>query len=115
VVIALVAFPALPLDDVALGVLAIGVPIGFGIYLAWVDRDRPAGARRVGLVGSMAGALAGAWLGFHAGSGLLAVVTTIVGAALGANLVLLVLDSARARPTIEVAKAPQSMPTTVRA
>ena len=37
-------------------------------------------------------ALAGAWLGFHAGTGLLAVITTIVGAAAGANLGVLTLD-----------------------
>ena len=34
----------------------------------------------------------GAFLGFHAAAGLLAVVSTIVGAAVGANLILLVLD-----------------------
>jgi hypothetical protein len=36
-------------------------------------------------------------LGFHAASGLAAVITTIVGAALGANLAVLVLDIARSR------------------
>jgi hypothetical protein len=40
----------------------------------------------------MGAALAGGWLGFHAGSGLLAVITTIVGAAVGANLGVLMLD-----------------------
>src|SRR5262245_21912037 len=115
VIVALVAFPTVPLDDVLLGVLSIGVPIGLGVYLAWVDRGLPARARTFGFWGAVGGALAGAWVGFHAGTGLLAVATTIVGAALGANLILLVLDIARARPTVEVAKAPQSMPTTVRA
>ena len=41
VIVALVAFPSLPLDDVLLAVVSIGVPIGLGIYLAWVDRSRP--------------------------------------------------------------------------
>jgi hypothetical protein len=60
----------------------------------------------------MATALVGAWLGFHAATGLMAVVTTIVGAAVGANLALLSLDisigrqvgkrSAGARETLEV-------------
>ena len=89
VIVALVAFPSLPLDDVLLAVVSIGVPIGLGIYLAWVDRSR---SRRFGLTASLAGALVGAWLGYQAGTGLLAVITTIVGAALGANLVLIVLD-----------------------
>ena len=105
VIVVLVALPAVPLDDAVLGVLSIGVPIGVGIYLAWVDRTRPAQARRGGLSGALAGALAGAWLGFNAGSGLMAVVTTIVGAALGANLVLIALDSLRARPVAEQADA----------
>ncbi len=103
VVIALVAFPSLPLDDALLAVLSIGVPIGLGIYLAWVDRDRA--ARTIGLSMAMVGALCGAWLGYHAASGLLAVITTIVGAALGANLTLLALDITRDRPMGEIAES----------
>ena len=91
-VVAQFAFPALPLDSALLAVLSIGVPTGLGIYLAWVDRTRPARAQRGGFSGALAGALVGAWLGFHAGSGLLAVISTIVGAAVGANLILLVRD-----------------------
>jgi RND superfamily putative drug exporter len=91
VIVALLVFPSVPLDDALLGVVSIGVPIGLGIYLAWVDRSR---ARRFGLVGALAGALVGAWLGYHAETGLLAVITTIVGAAVGANLILLALDIA---------------------
>ena len=49
VIVVLVAFPTVPLDDVLLGVLSIGAPIGLGIYLAWVDRTgRP---RRFGFDG----------------------------------------------------------------
>jgi hypothetical protein len=91
------AFPAVPLDDVLLAVLSIGVPIGLGVHLASVRRDLPAGSRTIGLCASTCGALAGAWLGYHAGTGLLAVVTTIVGAALGANLAVLSLDITRGR------------------
>jgi hypothetical protein len=36
----------------------------------------------------------GAWLGFNATDGLLAVITTIVGAAVAANLILILLDIA---------------------
>ena len=44
-----------------------------------------------------AGALVGAWLGFHATTGLLALVTAIVGAAAGANLTVIGFDIARER------------------
>jgi RND superfamily putative drug exporter len=90
VVVAIFAFPSLPLDDVRLAVISIGVPVGLGVYLAWVDRAKQ--GRAIGLTLALAGALAGAFLGFHAGSDLLAVVTTIVGAAIGANFSLLALD-----------------------
>jgi hypothetical protein len=38
------------------------------------------------------GGLAGAWLGFNATDGLLSLITAIVGATVGANLILLALD-----------------------
>ena len=49
VLIVLVAFPSVSLDDTALGVLSIGVPVGLGIYWAWVNRD---GRPRQGSPGS---------------------------------------------------------------
>jgi uncharacterized membrane protein YdfJ with MMPL/SSD domain/pimeloyl-ACP methyl ester carboxylesterase len=111
IVIVQVAFPAVALDDSLLAVLSIGVPIGLGVYLAWVNRDLPAGARTTGFLAATAGALLGAWLGFNATTGLMAVVTTIVGAAVGANLTVLALDisleqrvadrSAAAKETLE--------------
>ena len=88
--VALVAFPTLPLDSPLLAVLSIGLPIGLGVYWAWLDRSRTRGA--IGFSAAVGGALVGAFLGFQAGTGLLAVVTTIVGAAVGANLAVLVLD-----------------------
>ena len=97
VVVVLLASPEVGLDDVRLAVLSIGVPIGLGIYLAWVNRDLSATARTVGFVAATASALVGAWLGFHATTGLLAVITTIVGAAMGANLTLLALDISSGR------------------
>jgi pimeloyl-ACP methyl ester carboxylesterase len=90
--------PGVALDDRRLAVLSIGLPIGLGVYLAWVDRNRPARARVPGLAGAIAGAFAGAWLGFHATIGLAAVLTTIIAATAGANLVLIVLGMTRERP-----------------
>jgi pimeloyl-ACP methyl ester carboxylesterase len=98
-VIVLQMLPTVPLDDELPAVLSIGTPIGLGIYWAWVNRDWPARAKTAGITAAAAGALAGAWLGFHATTGLLAVITTIVGATVGANLILLVHDIARDRST----------------
>jgi uncharacterized membrane protein YdfJ with MMPL/SSD domain/pimeloyl-ACP methyl ester carboxylesterase len=92
VVVVQFAFPSMPLDDPRLAVVSIAVPVGVGVFLAWVNRDLRGGARTIGLVTSMGAAVAGAWLGFHAANGLLAVVTTIVGASVGANLGVLALD-----------------------
>jgi predicted RND superfamily exporter protein/pimeloyl-ACP methyl ester carboxylesterase len=92
VTVVLLAFPSVPLDDAGLAVLSIGIPVGLGVFLAWVNRNLQGRARAIGFVTSLGAALAGAWLGFHAGTGLLAVITTIVGAAAGANLGVLTLD-----------------------
>lgn len=88
---------SVPLDNEVLAVLGVGVPIGLGIYLAWVHRAWSAGTKIAGAVGSMGGAVVGAWLGFHSTEDLLALITTIVGAAVGANLFLIALDIARDR------------------
>ena len=68
------------------------MPIGLGVYLAWVSRDRSASTKAIGFAAAVSGALVGAWLGFNATEGLAALLTTIVGAAVGANLVLVLLD-----------------------
>jgi pimeloyl-ACP methyl ester carboxylesterase len=86
-----------PIDDARLVVVAVGAPIGLGISVAWVHRDRPAATRAAGLAAAAAGALAGAWLGFNAIDGLSSLITAIVGAAVGANLFLIVLDMTRVR------------------
>jgi len=92
--IELVAFPTVPLDDPLLAVFSIGTPIALGTYLAWINPNRAARATTIGIAAAAAGALIGAWLGFHATTGLLAAITTILGAAVGANLTLLALDIA---------------------
>jgi hypothetical protein len=74
--------------------LSVGVPIGLGVYLAWVNRDSATPAN-TGFAAAAGGALIGAWLGFNvtsAGFGYLAPFVAIVGATVGANLALLALD-----------------------
>ena len=94
VLVVLTTMPGVPLDDELLTAVSIGVPIGLGIYLAWVNGDWSARTKITGFVAAAAGALIGARMGFHATEGLFAVVTTILGAAAGGNVTLLALDSA---------------------
>jgi pimeloyl-ACP methyl ester carboxylesterase len=105
VLIVITTMPSVPLDHELLAMLSIGVPVGLGIYLAWVPRDRSAGSTGVGAVAALAGAAAGAYLGFHATTDLLALVTAVVGAVAGANLTLILLDMARARSVADPAPA----------
>jgi hypothetical protein len=83
-----------PSDDELLAALSVGLPIGLGVYFAWVHRDWSARTKTMGLAMAVGGALVGGWLGFNATEGLLALITTIVGAAVGANLALVLLDIA---------------------
>jgi len=94
VLIVLRAFPTVPLDDELLATLPVGIPIGLGIYLAWVNRSWSASTKGTGFAAAAGGALVGAWLGLNVTEGLVALVTTIAGAAAGANLTLLGLDIA---------------------
>ena len=103
-IIVLVALPTVPLDSELMAVLSIGTPIGLGTYWAWVNRERPARATTIGIWVALTGALVGALLGFNATAGLMAVITTIVGAAAGANLGLIALDVAR------IGERPETVP-----
>jgi pimeloyl-ACP methyl ester carboxylesterase len=94
VLIVLTALPTVPLDDELLAALSVGLPIGLGIYFAWVNREWATNTKATGFVAAAGGALVGGWLGFNAIDGLFALVTAIVGAAVGANLILLALDIA---------------------
>jgi hypothetical protein len=97
VLVVLTAVPGVPLTDELLAALSVGLPIGLGIYLAWVDRDWSGRTKGTGFAAAAGGALIGAWLGVgvtSAGFGFLAPLLAIVGAALGGNLVLLALDIA---------------------
>ena len=94
VLVVVTALPGTPLDDELLAALSVGLPIGLGIYWAWVNRDWTATTKFTGFVAGMNGALLGAWLGFHAGEDLLALLTAILGAIAGGNLTLVFLDVA---------------------
>jgi pimeloyl-ACP methyl ester carboxylesterase len=97
VLIVITTMPGVPLDDELLAALSVGAPVGLGIYWAWVHREWSPQSKAVGLAAAAGGSLAGAWLGFHAASDLLALVTAIAGAVVGANLALILLDMSRAR------------------
>jgi len=66
-------------------------PIVLGISLAWVTATA-SNAKHHRVAAAAGGGLAGAWLGFQATDGLLSLITAIVGAIVGANLILLALD-----------------------
>ena len=85
-------WPSLPLDDQLLAVVSIAVPIWLGVYAGWVRTDTPKAMRAKGIGAAGVGAVVGAALGFHVTSGLIALITTIIGAAVVSNLSLLVLD-----------------------
>src|SRR6266508_6806262 len=77
--IVITTLPGLPLDDELLAALSVGMPIGLGVYFAWVNRDWSAKTETTGFAAAGAGALVGAWLGFNATEGFVALITTIVG------------------------------------
>jgi pimeloyl-ACP methyl ester carboxylesterase len=97
VLLVITTMPGVPLNDLRLATLSVGLPVALGIYYAWLNRDWPARTRLTGFVAAVIGGLVGAWLGFHAGADLLALGTAIVGAVAGANLTLLALDISWAR------------------
>ena len=91
--LALIVAPSVQIDAAGLVVPAVATPIALGAYLAWIDARRP---KPAGLACAFAGAQLGAWLGFAVVASPLAIVTAIVGAIAGTNLLLIVAES-RAR------------------
>jgi hypothetical protein len=94
VVVVISTTRGVPVDGELFSALTIGLPVGLGVYLAWVRRDRSSRTKAIGFAASLGGALVGGWLGFNAAADMLALLTTIVGAAVGANLALILLDIA---------------------
>jgi uncharacterized membrane protein YfcA len=101
VLLVMTTMPETPLDDERLATLSVGLPVALGIYFGWLNRDWSARIKTAGLAAALLGGLVGAWLGFHAAADLLALITAIAGAAVGANLMLLVLDIASGRQARE--------------
>lgn len=97
VLVVTTTMPHVPLDSASLTTVAVGLPTATGLYLAWVHTDRPATGMCTSFAAAAGGALVGAWLGFNATGGLVGVMPAIVGAALAANLVLIILDISMAR------------------
>jgi pimeloyl-ACP methyl ester carboxylesterase len=92
VLVALVAFPTVPITDATLAVVSIAPPVALAVYTGWF---RSAAPRSVAALAAIATAALGAWLGYqvpHApGFG---AVTAIIAAILAANLGLIALDIA---------------------
>ena len=99
-------WPSQALDDQLLAVVSIAVPIWLGVYAGWVSTDTPKAMRAKGIGAAGAGAVVGAALGFHVISGLMALITAIIGAAVVSNLSLLVLDIWTERAASRGAAAP---------
>ena len=120
VLIVLTTNAGIALTDELVVALSVGVPIGLGVYLAWVNRHSFT-PTNTGFAAAAAGALIGAWLGFNvtdAGFGFLAPFVAIVGATAGANLALLLLDIAwdhQVRERAEEAGTTEANPTAVSA
>jgi hypothetical protein len=94
VLLVLTTMPGTPLDDELLAAVSVGLPVGLGIHFAWMNRDWTAATKATGFAAAVAAGVVGAWLGFHAADDLLALVTAILGASVGANLALILLDLA---------------------
>jgi pimeloyl-ACP methyl ester carboxylesterase len=92
VLVVLTTMPGTPLDSELLAVVSVGVPVGLGLYFAWANRDWSSRTKTTGFAAAMLGALAGTWLGFNAAEGLIALLTSILGAAAAGNLALVGLD-----------------------
>ena len=115
VIVVVTTMPGTALDDWRLAALSVSVPIGLGLYFAWMNREWASRVKALGFVAALAGALVGGWLGFHVTEGLLALVTTIAGAIAGGNLALIGFDIARERQARHVAaesreRAPEAPP-----
>lgn len=100
--IVLTAVPTARVVDPLVVSLSAGAAVALGVYLAWVRRAWPTTVKAAGVLAAAAGGLVGAWLGFAAvpppmvmGSAI-AIVTAVLGAVVGANLAVIIVDLVRA-------------------
>jgi MFS family permease len=95
ILIVLPTIRTMPIDDSTLVTLSTGLPVGLAVYFAWVHRDWAKQTKWVGFAAAVSAAVAGAWLGYHATPGVLAIVTSIAGAIAGSNLAVILYDICR--------------------
>lgn len=88
----LTTMPGARITNELLVVISTAAPVGVGVHWAWVHSDWSGRAQATGFAVAAGGALAGAWLGFHAVGGPLALLAAVAGSSAGANLALIVLD-----------------------
>jgi hypothetical protein len=94
--VVLTALPTVPVDDQALVVISVGVPVGLAVYCGWLNRDSLPVIKIVGATAAFGTAILGAWLGYHVpATPLLGALTGAFGAVAAANLALIALDVAR--------------------
>jgi pimeloyl-ACP methyl ester carboxylesterase len=88
---------SVPLGDELLAILASCVPVALALFLAWTSRDYSRGAKAAGFLAASAGAVGGGWFGFSVESGVIALVTAILGAIAAGNIALIAVSLARTR------------------
>lgn len=93
----LVSMPSVHLDNPILVVLAVGAPIGLGVYWAWAHQSWPSKTKTWGFLAATGGGLLGAWWGVTATGMPTALIASIAGAVAGANLLLIIGDVVRDR------------------
>jgi pimeloyl-ACP methyl ester carboxylesterase len=103
VLVVLIAWPSVSVANQLLAVVSIGAPVALAVYLASARRTWRRSITATELVAAAAGAAGGAWLGYHAVSGMFSAFTAAIAATLGANLAVLVRDIAQGTPTRPVA------------
>jgi hypothetical protein len=102
--VVMLTLPAVPLGDPLLATGSVGLPVALAVYGGWVWGETAGRTKWTTFGLTLAAGLLGAWLGYHAIDGLLALVSTVVGGVIGANLVLLLAD---------LLAGPREVPTTV--
>ena len=103
--VVLTALPTVPLDDQALAVIAVGIPVAVAVYCGWLKRDSLPALKIVGAAAALGAAFLGAWLGYHVpATPLMGALTGALGAVAAANFALIALEVAR------VGERPEAIP-----